>query len=61
MISFIDVGYVALNGTVLCEGRIVEKLHKFAIMEYMNAPLQHFYRITEENLGVRTRSAEDSG
>ena len=57
---FICVGCVALNGTVLYEGWIVRRLHKDAIMAYVSAPLQHFHRITEENLGVRTRSNEDS-
>ena len=57
---FFYVGYVALNDTVLSEGSIVGRLHKDAIMAYVSAPLQHFHWITEENLGVRTRGAEDS-
>jgi len=58
--SFICVGYVALNDTVLYEGWIVERLHRDAIMACVSTPLQHFHRITEENLGVRTGSAEVS-
>jgi hypothetical protein len=57
---FICVGYVALNDALLYEGWFVGRLHKDAVMAYVSAPLRHFRRITEENLGVRALSAEDS-